>query len=245
MAARTQAGGQAKPQAAAAKSIEKLDPAKRAEFLKLIGANWIWSPAYPEGRSAGRRLLLPQDISAEHAEFAQVHVACDNQYELYVNGRLAGRGNDWRKMDVHDISKLLVPGHERRGDQGHEQRRRGGRAGGARRGQGEGRHVRELLDRRHVADERETAGRLDAAKVRDSEWLPAKVYGPLGGVLPWGDEIVIADEGSRFLIDPEFAVERLVTDEQAGSLIAMAFNANGDILASQEGGGLLLDSRQE
>ena len=72
--------------------------------------------------------------------------------------------------------------------------------------------------------------------MRDTEWLPAKVYGPLGGVLPWGDEIVIADEGSRFVTDPEFVVERLVTDEQAGSLIAMAFNATGDILASQEGG---------
>ena len=31
-----------------------------------------------------------------------------------------------------------------------------------------------------------------------------------------------------------------MTDEQAGSLIAMAFNATGDILASREGGGLLL-----
>ena len=27
---------------------------------------------------------------------------------------------------------------------------------------------------------------------RDRDWLPAKVYGPLGGVLPWGDEVVIA-----------------------------------------------------
>ena len=47
---------------------------------------------------------------AQNAELAQVHVACDNQYELYVNGRLAGRGNDWRKMDVHDITKLLASG---------------------------------------------------------------------------------------------------------------------------------------
>ncbi|HJQ78532.1 MAG TPA: HEAT repeat domain-containing protein, partial [Lacipirellulaceae bacterium] len=76
--------------------------------------------------------------------------------------------------------------------------------------------------------------------VLDSEWLAAKTYGPLGGVLPWGDEIVIADEGSRFLVDREFAIERLITDEQAGSLIAMAFNASGDILASQENGPLLL-----
>ena len=49
-------------------------------------------------------------------------------------------------------------------------------------------------------------------RVRDNEWLPAKVYGPLGGVLPWGDEVVIADEGSRFLLDPEFAIDRLVTE---------------------------------
>ena len=39
------------------------------------------------------------------------------------------------------------------------------------------------------------------------------------------------------MTDPEFVVDRLVTDEQAGSLITMAFNANGDILASREGGG--------
>ena len=61
-----------------------------------------------------------------------------------------------------------------------------------------------------------------------------------GAVLPWGDEVVIAGEGSRFLIDPEFVVERLVTDEQAGSLIAMTFNSQGDILASREGGPLEL-----
>jgi putative heme-binding domain-containing protein len=77
-------------------------------------------------------------------------------------------------------------------------------------------------------------------KMRDDDWLEAKVYGPLGAVLPWGDEIVIANEGSRFVTDPEFTVERLVTDEQAGSIIAMAFNASGDILASREGGGVYL-----
>ncbi len=77
-------------------------------------------------------------------------------------------------------------------------------------------------------------------KARDSDWLPAKVYGPLGSVLPWGDEIVIADEGSRFVIDPEFTVDRVVTDQQAGSIITMTFNANGDILALREGSGLLL-----
>ena len=39
-----------------------------------------------------------------------MHVVCDNQYELYVNGKLVGSGADWRKMDVHDMTKLLGPG---------------------------------------------------------------------------------------------------------------------------------------
>src|SRR3954464_14133427 len=44
VATKSQQGAQAKPQAKAT-SIEKLDPEKRAAFLKLIGANWIWSSA--------------------------------------------------------------------------------------------------------------------------------------------------------------------------------------------------------
>ena len=155
-----------------------------------------------------------------------------------MNGRLAGRGNDWRKMDVHDINKLLV-----RGTNVVAIKATNSDAGAA------GLVARVVVKEKggtfesfsigcHVANERQGAGRLDAEpEVRDSDWLPAKVYGPLGGVLPWGDEIVIADEGSRFVTDPEFVVDRLVTDQQAGSLIAMTFNANGDILASREGGG--------
>jgi hypothetical protein len=109
VAAKSQAGAQPKPQAAAT-SIEKLDPEKRAAFLKLIGANWIWSPAYPKDEVPVGDCYFRKTFQINVAEIAQVHIACDNQYELYVNGRLAGRGNDWRKMDVHDINKLLVRG---------------------------------------------------------------------------------------------------------------------------------------
>ena len=48
--------------------------------------------------------------SADQVEFAQIHVACDNEYELFVNGQPAGKGSDWRKMDVHDVAKLMRPG---------------------------------------------------------------------------------------------------------------------------------------
>ena len=84
-------------------------------------------------------------------------------------------------MDVHDVDEAAAARHERGGDQGDEHRRRRGRPGGARDRQGARRHVRELLDRRHLADERQAERRLDASReFRDSDWLPAKVYGPLG-----------------------------------------------------------------
>ena len=242
-AARTGAAGQAKPQASSSPaSIEKLDPEKRKAFLKLIGANWIWSPAYPKDDVPVGDVYFRKTFQINQSEVGQVHITCDNQYELYVNGRLVGRGADWRKMDVHDVNKLLV-----RGTNVVAIKATNTDAGPA------GLVARVVVKERGGTFESfstdatwRTSVKPQAdwmqIKARDSDWLPAKVYGPLGGVLPWGDEIVIADEGSRFVTDPEFVVDRIVTDQQAGSLITMTFNANGDILASREGGGLLLIS---
>jgi putative heme-binding domain-containing protein len=228
------------PQAGQATVLEKADPQTREAFLKLIGANWIWSPAFGKDEVPPGDCYFRKTFTAKQVELAQVHVACDNRYELYVNGRLAGQGADWRRMEVHDIAKLLIPGKNVVAIKATNTD--AGAAG---------------LVARIIVKEKGTTlvsyssdatwrtsvkefGNWTQPNVRDGDWVAAKVYGPLGGVLPWGDEIVIADEGSRFLVDPEFAIERLVTDEQAGSLIAMAFNANGDILASQENGPLLL-----
>jgi putative heme-binding domain-containing protein len=220
--------------------LEKLEPQKRAAFLKLIGANWIWSPAQKKDDVPVGDCYFRKSFPVQQAEVAQVHIACDNQYELYVNGRLVARGADWRKMNVHDVNSFLV-----RGTNVVAVKATNTDAGAA------GLVARVVIKERGGTYEsfstdaswrtslKESADWAQP-KIRDSEWLAAKVYGPLGGVLPWGDEIVIAEEGSRFVIDPEFVVERLLEDEQAGSLIAMAFNANGEILASQEGGPLRL-----
>ncbi len=223
-----------------AQAVEKTDPEKRAEFLKLVGANWIWSPAHAKDEVPVGDCYFRKTFTMQQPEFGQVHVTCDNQYELYVNGKLAGQGNDWRKMNVHDVEKLLLPGTNvvaikatniDAGPAGLVARvvvkERGGTFES---------HSTDSTWRTSV----KPAMDWNQPRLRDNDWLFARVYGPLGGVLPWGDEIVIAEEGSRFLIDPEFSIERVVTNEQAGSLIAMAFNANGDLLVSQEGGPLML-----
>jgi glucose/arabinose dehydrogenase len=143
-------------------------------------------------------------------------------------------------MDVHDITKSLVPGQNVIAVKGTNTD--AGAAGLAARviiKQVGGTFENYSTDASWRTSVKEFAN-WTAPNVRDSVWVPAKVYGALGAALPWGDEVVIANEGARFVVDPEFTVERLVTDEQAGSLIAMTFNASGDILVSREGGGIYL-----
>jgi putative heme-binding domain-containing protein len=222
---------------------QKTEAEVKAEFQKLIGANWIWSPAHekdavPESECYFRKTIT----TGGEIELAEVHAACDNEYELFVNGQSAGRGADWRKMDVHDVTKLMKPGvnvvaikaiNVDAGAAGLVARVIVKERGGT--------YENFSSDESWRTSVKE-APNWKAPEFRDREWLAAKVYGPLGGVLPWGDEVVISNDGARFMIDPEFMIERMVTDEQAGSLIAMAFNAKGNILASQEGGPLLLIS---
>jgi putative membrane-bound dehydrogenase-like protein len=214
-----------------------------AEFQQLINTNWIWSPAHEQDSvPAGDCYFRKTIMIGSQVEFAQVHAACDNRYELYVNGQLAGSGNDWRKMDVHDVAKLMRSGvnvialkatNVDEGAAGLVARVIIKERGGT--------YESFSTDESWRTSVKESANWAQP-EFRDRSWLAAKVYGPLGGVLPWGDEVVIGSEGSRFMIDPEFTVERLVSDEQAGSLIALTFNARGEILASQEGGPLLLVS---
>ena len=220
--------------------VEKADAQTRAAFLKLLNANWIWSPAHEKDAVPVGDCYFRKTFNVNKIELAQVHVVCDNQYELYINGKMAGRGADWRKMDVHDVTKYIVPGTNVVAIKGTNSD--AGAAGMAARvivKQVGGTFESYSTDATWRTSVKQFAN-WTAANVRDTVWLPAKVYGPLGGALPWGDEVVIAGEGARFVIDSEFVVERLITDEQAGSLIAMAFNSTGDILASREGGPLLL-----
>ena len=80
----------------------------------------------------------------------------------------------------------------------------------------------------------------------DSRWDDAQMFGKLGETAPWDiREQVAASEGGaisteRFKIDREFDVQELFNDQQTGSLISIAFNEFGHILAGRADGPLLL-----
>ena len=79
-------------------------------------------------------------------------------------------------------------------------------------------------------------------RFNESQWLAAREIGRFGVVKPWLDEVQMAGGGldNRFKISSEFHIEQVADPQDTGSLIAMAFNEFGELLASREGGPLLL-----
>ncbi|MEO2045472.1 MAG: HEAT repeat domain-containing protein [Pirellulales bacterium] len=204
-----------------------------------VDAQWIWSPAQPKDEIPVGGCYFRKTFMIANPEAGQVHITADNTYELFVNGQAVADSNDWRQLQIHDITNLLKRGKNTIGVRATNTDK--GAAGLV---------ARVIIKHRSGPFEAFSTDNSWKTSLRrfpgwahssykDHDWLPATSYGTLGATLPWGDEVVIAGAGRRFVIGQEFNIERIMRDEDTGSLIAMTFDAQGNILASQEGGHLL------
>lgn len=80
----------------------------------LDDAKWIWfaegdpAVAAPVARRYFRRVLvLPDNAQVESANFS---LTADNTFELWVNGRSAGKGDNFREVAEFEIGARLKPG---------------------------------------------------------------------------------------------------------------------------------------
>ncbi|NOZ38684.1 MAG: c-type cytochrome [Planctomycetes bacterium] len=201
---------------------------------------WIWSSAHQKNNVPAGDCFFRKSFDLKAPEMGEIQITADNRFELFVNDQPVGRGEDWRQLQVYDISK-----HLRKGRNCVAVKVTNTDVGSA------GLVARVLIKENGGTFESYSTNQSWKTSVRqyqswanpdfpDREWIGAKSYGALNATLPWGDEIVFAGEGSRFKIGEEFTVERLMRDDEVGSLIAMTFDAQGNILASREGGHLML-----
>ena len=211
-----------------------------SEVARSQEPQWIWSPSHTKNEVPVGNCYFRKSFDLKTPELGEVQITADNRFELFVNEQPIGRSEDWRQMQVYDISKHLRPGRNCIAVKVTNVD-----AGSA------GLVARVLVKESGNTFVSYSTNRSWKTSVRnyqswsnpdfpDREWVNAKSYGQLNATLPWGDEVVFAGEGSRFKIGKEFAVERLMTDDEVGSLIAMAFDSMGNILASREGGHLLI-----
>jgi hypothetical protein len=175
-------------------------------------------------------------------EAGEVQIAADESYELFVNGRRVGEGKNRHVMDVHDITRYLVAGRNtvavlatktETGAAGMAAKVLVKSAGDT--------YVSYVTNTSWKTAQKEFVG-WTQSRFNETQWLPARDIGRFGIVKPWLDESVLAggSANGRFKIAPEFRVEPVASAQDTGSLIAMAFNEFGELLAARENGPLLL-----
>ena len=83
---------------------------ENADSHWLSANSWVW---FPEDKTPGgtryfrKKLTFPERGRIRNAVLT---ITADNSFTLYVNGHVAGKGNNWKTMYKIDISRFLKPG---------------------------------------------------------------------------------------------------------------------------------------
>ncbi|MFO0869017.1 MAG: HEAT repeat domain-containing protein [Pirellulales bacterium] len=209
-------------------------------------ANWIWCAEHESGRVPPGACHFRKVFTVRSVESAKVTIAADDSFELRINGRSIGSGNGARRPTEFDVTRFLSRGRNVLAIR--VVNTQGNTAGLAARVQ-----VKEAGGdwQSHSTDSswKTSLSPLplwDTSLYNDARWPVARVLGRFGETAPWdrAKEVAATEthRNERFRIADDFTVQRLLDDEQTGSLIAMAFNEFGHVIASKEGGPLLLIS---
>lgn len=207
-------------------------------------AQWIWSPEHPRGAAPAGDCYFRKTLQVPAVEQASITITADDRYELWVNGRRIGNGQSIRQMENYDISRLLVSGKNVIGVKVTNVAE-GPAAVSARvmvKPKG-GNWLTYSTDKtwRTAID---AVPQWQTVNYNDARWKTAQEFGTLGETAPWDRREEVTreqtSENERFRVGSEFAVQEILGNEATGSLVAMAFNEFGHIIAAQEGGPLLL-----
>src|SRR5437016_3193257 len=96
--------------AAAAATVWLCSPENTVPAETSDTPQWIW---FPEGNPrasapAGARWFRKSFTLAKPVDKAEFQAVADNSFELFVNGKRIGAGNDWREMTKLDLAAALV-----------------------------------------------------------------------------------------------------------------------------------------
>ncbi|MEX2113637.1 MAG: c-type cytochrome [Pirellulales bacterium] len=211
-----------------------------AESASAREAEWIWSPAYEKEAAPAGTCYFRKSFPLGAPEHGLIQIACDDSYELYVNGRHVGGGKNWKVLDEYDITKYLEIGQNTVAVKAENSE-----------GNSAGLVARVAVKEKgntHVEhstnDTWKTAlkefPQWQKSRFADAQWLAARSFGAMGATLPWGNEVTVAGAEGRFRVTPEFHVEWVVDPKDTGSLICMAFDEFGQLIASRENGPLVV-----
>lgn len=206
-----------------------------------VETHWIWSPAHTKDLVPPGDCYFRQTIELAGDEVPTLQITADDRYEAYVNGQRVGKGESWKSFKTYDIQEVIRPGANSIAIKATNTT--GESAGMVARLavaiEGGGAEVLLATDTQWKTSLKEADG-WETPEFDDSQWVPARSFGLFGPTEPWANQVASeAPAAGRFLLGNEFRVEQVIAPEDCGSLIAMTFNEWGEIIASQEGEGLI------
>ncbi len=226
-------------------------------FANADEANWIWATDSSMDRpiEPGTTCLFRKPLNLRVQSEARIEITADDNYELYINGRLIGRGGSPSEVDEYDVSKHMVVGRNIVGVR--VVNTHGTTAALAARVAVKPNNSDKWYTFSSDPSWRTTTEPMtnwESVVFNDRLWGSATAFGRFGDTAPWDRATDAVPEGStetivtapetkqreRFQVQRGFGVQRVLGDEALGSIIAMSFNEFGHILASREGGPLLL-----
>ena len=159
-------------------------PPRKSERYEVPLGRWIWHPtAQGEQQLAFFRTSFTPDEGKEITS-AIVSASADDNFRLYINGRLAARGQQWRLLTIENVAQFLKPGPNVVAVQSYNKEGPCGFVFGMKVTYADG--TQSFLR----SDAAWTACAQPAADWRDPEcaaegWVPAAVVGEYGAE-PWG-----------------------------------------------------------
>ncbi len=153
--------------------------------LSSEGAQWIWAPSHatdavPAGACYFRRTFV-MDAPAS----GTLEIAADDTFEVYINGKRIGRGEQWKHLTRFDISEQLEAGQNTIAVK--VVNREAGAAGLVARltGKETKSALKTLVTDGTWKTSLSPLSRWQRNQYADGKWKPAQVLGPLGKTEPW------------------------------------------------------------
>ncbi|MGV3486563.1 MAG: DUF7133 domain-containing protein [Planctomycetaceae bacterium] len=210
-------------------------------------AQWIWASGAASGSAApGDVCFFRRAINLRVEAVGTVEISADDDFELFVNGRKVGAGGSSKEADEFSITDYLTVGRNvvavRVANTSGNTAAFAARVNIQPKAGGEWFSFNTGTSWKCTT---QAAATWQTLLFNDSLWTAARSFGTWGETAPWDHQQPVVSEtqvekGERFQIQKGFGVQRVLNNDQVGSLIAMAFNEFGHIIASQENGPLLL-----
>lgn len=71
---------------------------------------WIWNQKEAATKAEAGDCYFRKTFNLEDPESGTIEITADNSYELFVNSRSVGAGDNWNTRQKYDVSPLLLPG---------------------------------------------------------------------------------------------------------------------------------------